>query len=480
MAKIARLQLLAEHEIEAIKDASLAILRDTGVMVHHDEMLRLLGRGRGEGGHRPQDRPSAREARDGLRRAGRQAICAVRPRPRIGPLDSAMAISCSCPARDSTPGSTCRPGSGGPPRSRTRARRSAWAMPWRISRSSARWPSPKRSRRNTGTWSSRPSLSRAPDKPTRSWVRNGATARYILEIYRTIAGGDAALRARPMVEAFLEPISPLQLPRDGLDIVREFAQAGQPVSIGPMAMTSGTAPGTLAGTLAQENAEILAGIVITQLLAPGTPITYGGIPHIMDPRTGICSFGSPEQGIMAVAMIQIAHSYGFPVYVNVGLTDAKLPDAQAGAEKAATLLLGVLAGADTFGHCGICGTDHAGSLLWLAFDDELMSYIKRIARGFAVDDEHLATDVIHAVGPAGNFLAEEHTVRHFREELWLPRPVWTRQPYDPWQTEGATSFADRLRTRVTDILATHQPQPLDESLSQEIDRIVASARRELG
>ena len=237
-----------------------------------------------------------------------------------------------------------------------------------------------------------------------------------------------------MVEAFLEPISPLQLPGDGLDIVKEFAQAGQPVSIGPMAMTAGTAPGTLAGTLAQENAEILAGIVITQLLAPGTPITYGGIPHIMDPRTGICSFGSPEQGLMAVAMIQIARSYGFPAYINVGLTDAKLPDAQAGMEKAATLLLGVLAGADTFGHCGICGTDHAGSLLWLAFDDELMSYVKRIARGFAVDAEHLATDVIHSVGPAGNFLAEEHTVRHFREELWLPNAVWTRQPYDLWQS----------------------------------------------
>jgi trimethylamine--corrinoid protein Co-methyltransferase len=91
-------------------------------------------------------------------------------------------------------------------------------------------------------------LVKATTKPTRCWVRNGATARYILEIYRTIAGGDAALRANPMVEAFLEPISPLQLPGDGLDIVKEFAQAGQPVSIGPMAMTSATAPATLAGS----------------------------------------------------------------------------------------------------------------------------------------------------------------------------------------------------------------------------------------
>jgi trimethylamine--corrinoid protein Co-methyltransferase len=316
-------------------------------------------------------------------------------------------------------------------------------------------------------------------KPTRCWVRNGATARYILEMYRAVAGGEAALRSRPMIEAFLEPISPLQLPKDGLDIVREFTQAGQPVSIGPMAMTTATAPATLAGTLAQENAEILAGVVITQLLAPGTPITYGGIPHIMDPRTSICSFGSPEQGIMAVAMVQIARSYGFPAYINVGLTDAKLPDAQAGMEKAATLLLGALAGADTFGHSGICGTDHAGSLLWLAFDDEVMSYIKRITRGFEVDDEHLATEVIRSVGPGGDFLAQEHTVRHFRDELWMPDRAWTRQSYNSWQEDGGTSFADRLQGRVKEVLASHQPELLDEALTRELDRIVACAMRDI-
>jgi trimethylamine--corrinoid protein Co-methyltransferase len=199
----------------------------------------------------------------------------------------------------------------------------------------------------------------------------------------------------------------------------------------------------------------------------------------MDPRTGICSFGSPEQGVMAVAMAQIAHSYGFPVYVNAGLTDAKLPDAQAGMEKAATRLLAVLAGADTFGHCGICGTDHAGSLLWLAFDDELMSYVKRIARGFAVDEDRLATDVVRTVGPAGNFLAEEHTVRHFREELWLPDPTWTRQAYDLWQADGGTSFADRLYRHVEGILTAHQPERLDEALGREIDQIVEHAKREL-
>ena len=108
-----------------------------------------------------------------------------------------------------------------------------------------------------------------------------------------------------------------------------------------------------------------------------------------------------------------------------------------------------------------------------------MDYIKRIARGFEVNTETLATDVIKSVGPAGNFLAEPHTVEHFRKELWLPDSIWTRQSYDAWQAQGAASFADRLAEHVSSILTTHTPQPLDEAMSREIDRIVKSAEHEL-
>ncbi len=316
-------------------------------------------------------------------------------------------------------------------------------------------------------------------KPTRTWVFNRRTARYVLEIYRTVAGGDAALREHPMTEAFLEPISPLQLPHDGLDAMIEFIKAGQPVNIGPMAMASGTAPATLAGTLAQENAEILATVVVSQLLGPGTPVTYGGIPHIMDPATGICSFGSPEQMLMATACVQMGRFYGFPVYINVGLTDAKVLDVQAGIEKGSSMMLGALAGADTFGHAGICGTDHGASLLWLAIDDELMAYVKRVVRGFEVNEDTVATKVVDNVGPAGTFLAEEHTVKHFRDELWLPGQTWTRAPWDLWEKQGRNSMEDRTLDRVENILATHKAEPLDEVLAREIDNIVESAKKQL-
>ncbi len=474
-----RLQFLSEQEIQAIHDASLAILRDTGIMVHHDEMLKLLAEAGAQVDwtHKIARLPE-NLVMDCISRAGKQYVLHGRDPERSARFGYGDLVLMSSPGQyawiDSETGQR-RP-------STTQDLRDAVCLGDALPHITivgamaiaADVPVAYRDVFLTAE------LVKGTTKPTRCWVANGRTARYVLEIYRAIAGGDAALRARPMVEAFLEPISPLQLPHDGLDVLMEFVRAGQPASFGPMAMASGTAPATLAGTLAQENAEVLSGVVVTQLLAPGTPVTYGGIPHIMDPSTSICSFGSPEQALMGVAMAQIARFYGFPVYINVGITDAKVPDAQAGIEKGATMVLGVLAGADTFGHAGICGTDHGASLPWLLIDNELMAYVKRIARGLEINADTLAIDVIHAVGPAGNYLAEEHTVQHFRREIWLPGPAWTRQTWDGWESEGQTSMGERAAAEVKRILATHEPEPIDEALAREVDRIVKSARREMG
>ena len=477
MAKI-HVEVLSEKEIEAIHTGTLQILRDTGVMVHHDEALELLGQA---GAEVQQDKKITRLPErlimESIEKAGKKYILYGRNTERAARFGYGDFVLMSSPGQYSwidTESGRRRPAAISDTNEAIKLGDAldnitivgSMAQPQEISEA---W----RDVYLTGE------LIKGTGKPTRCWVKNEKTARYILDIYRAVAGGAEALREKPMVEAFLEPISPLRLPKDGLDIVREFARAGQPVSIGPMAMTSGTAPATLAATLAQENAEIIAGVVVTQLFAPGTPIAYGGIPHIMDPRTCICSFGSPEQGLMAVAMVQMARYYGFPVYVNVCLTDAKVLDAQAGVEKGTSLLLAVLAGADTFGHCGICGTDHAGSLVWLALDHEIMEYVKRIARGFEVNAEMVAADVVNKVGPGSDFLAEEHTVQHFRKELWLAGPTWTRETWDGWAESGELSMADRLRGQVKQVLGSYQPEPIDEGLSREIDRIVETARKEL-
>jgi trimethylamine--corrinoid protein Co-methyltransferase len=315
-------------------------------------------------------------------------------------------------------------------------------------------------------------------KPNRCWITNGQTAPYVLEIYKVAAGGERALQERPQIEAFVEPISPLQMPTTGMEILLEFTRLGLPVSYGPMVQAGATGPATLAGTLAQENAETLAGIVITQVLRPGTPVMYGGIPHIMDMRTSLISFGSPEQGLMAMAMAQMAQWYGLPAYVNAGLADSNVVDVQAGLEKGMNFLLGSLAGADLVAHMGIAGADQGASLLQLVVDNEMIAFVKRLLRGFQVDDATLAVDVIKEVGHDGQHLAHPHTAAHFRKEMWIPK-MWDRRSWDTWLADGGKSMADRAGERLQQILETHQPEPIDEALAREIDGIVESARRNL-
>jgi len=316
------------------------------------------------------------------------------------------------------------------------------------------------------------------EKPCFTWINNGESAKYIIEMLKVVAGGKSKLTDRPMIEAFIEPISPLEFSKEGLEILLEFARSGLPVGFGPMAMAMATSPTTLAGTIAQENAEVLAGIVISQILSPGLPVTYWGIPHIMDPVTGNISFGSPEQGLMAVAITQIAKWYGFPVGVNVGLTDSKLPDSQNGLERGVTLLLGVLAGADIFGHMGIVGADQGASLLELIMNNEMIGYLRRIVKGFDISKETLAFEVINRVGIGGHFLEDEHTLKYFRKEFWFPE-LFDRNSWDIWEKEEKNSILKKAIEKKEKILKQHKVKPLNQDITNQIDEIVREADKKI-
>ena len=181
---------------------------------------------------------------------------------------------------------------------------------------------------------------------------------------------------------------------------------------------------------------------------------------------------------MAVAMTQMGKHYGLPVYINVGLTDSKLPDAQAGLEAGMTLLWGAQAGADIFGHLGISGVDQATSLSMLLMQHEIIGYIERMLRGFEIDDETLGLDVIRSVGHDGNFLSEAHTVQHFREELWFPE-LLDRAFWPNWIADGAHAMHDRCAAEKDEILRTHEPEPIDADTAKELARIVDAARKHL-
>ena len=209
------------------------------------------------------------------------------------------------------------------------------------------------------------------------------------------------------------------------------------------------------------------------------PVMYGGIPHVMDPRSATCSFGAPEQGLMAIAMSQMGRFYGFPIYINVNLTDSKMLDIQAGIEKIGSFVLGAISGADLFGHAGILGADNGANLLWLVIDDEVMEYIKRVTRGFEVNSDTLALSTITDIGPGGNYLTHDHTLAHFREEIWAPRRTWNRDLYSIWESQGSMGMRELALERLHQILASHAPTPIDPALSNEIDRIVGNARAEM-
>ncbi len=317
-------------------------------------------------------------------------------------------------------------------------------------------------------------------KPVTLWLHDRASAKYICELLIALHGDQKKATQYPLTYNFLEPISPLRFPSDGIYLLFEISpRLNLPVAIGPMAQMGLSAPATVGGTMATDNAEILAGICITQLIRPGTPVCYGGICHAFDMATTQMIFAGPEQAIFGVGMTQMGKYYGFPVYVNVGLTDSKCVDAQAGLESGITLAMAAAAGADIFGHMGICGVDQAASLDVMMMQHEIISYIESMMRQVDLSDDALGIDVLGEVGPGGTLIDNMHTVEHFRKELWFPK-LLDRNYYQAWLDGGATNMQQRCKAMKDEILKNHKPEPVSKELEKLLDEVVAAAKKDLG
>jgi len=317
-------------------------------------------------------------------------------------------------------------------------------------------------------------LIRNTTRPFLFWFHDRASARLIGEMLAAVRGGRQALIERPFTYPLLEPISPLRYPLNGVDLLYETCAWGMPVAVGPMAQMGVSAPCTVAGTIAQEHAEVLAGLCVVQAVRPGTPVCYGGICHALDMRTTQMIFAGPEQALFGVGLTELGKRLGLPVYINVGLTDAKRPDAQAGLEIGVTLMLGAAAGADVFGHLGISGVDQAASPEMLVFQHEVVRYVESVLRRVEVSDAALPLDLVEEVGPGGSFLDRMHTAKSFRREMWFP-DLLDRTFYDPWQEAGAWPLEEVCRDRREKLLREHTPVPLDPALDRELERIVRAA-----
>lgn len=294
-------------------------------------------------------------------------------------------------------------------------------------------------------------------------------ARDIIRVAGLIAGGADALRERPLVSFIVSwMVSPLRYNSEALPILTEVCRQGMPVALSSAPMTGTNAPVTLAGTLALLNAEELSGVVYTQLVQPGTPVLYGAVPSAADLRTGAFLCGAPEFGLLNAAAAQLAQHYRLPLYNSGGTTDSKLPDFQAGYEKALTLVLSAMAGANYIHHAaGIIDSLMTVAPEQYVLDDELIGAVRRILRGVQIDDDRLAVDVIAQVGPGGHYLAEEHTLRYMRSEFFYA-PLASRGMRAQWEDAGAKDARTRARERARDLLASHRPEPIPADLDAAI------------
>ncbi len=301
-----------------------------------------------------------------------------------------------------------------------------------------------------------------------------AEVKYALELAAVLGN------PREMLSLAVSPVSPLAIPDHEVQAILAIARAG--VAFGPLPCpTAGsTAPLTLAGAIAQQNAEVLAALVLAQLVQPGLPIFYCGRLAMLEPRTGISVWGGVELGLASAGTVQMAKRYGLPVNVYGFSTNAHTLDIQSGFERGLNALLPALAGADELSGIGEMEAGVSGSFSQMVADNEFAGSIRRARRGFSVNPDTLAVEVITAVmNGTHNFLGQKHTMKHLKAgEVQLTR-LAERGSWEQWQAGGKNGLAERAQAQASKILSEHQVPPLDDTQEHELDRIMAAAEKEL-
>lgn len=294
-----------------------------------------------------------------------------------------------------------------------------------------------------------------------------------IRIAELIAGSKEALKEKPLL-SFVTccGISPFVLDDHYSKMTIEVAKAGIPVITPVEPLCGSTAPVTLAGNLVVQNVDTIAGILLTQLVNPGTPVFYGCISSISDMKDLKYLSGAVEMGLMNAAASQIARFYNLPIYATAGMSDSKTVDAQTGFESAITNLLVALAGGnyihDAAGLLEFCLT---ASFEKYVIDDEILGMVKRAIKGIEVNEDTLAFDLMKKIGPGGHFVSSRHTRKHMRREQFLPK-LCDRSSRKQWINDGGKDTRQRARQRVEEILnarpVTIPPQEIMQKIRSDI------------
>ncbi len=302
---------------------------------------------------------------------------------------------------------------------------------------------------------------------------------YLIEIGQILRGDMQALRDEPVLVGYGEARSPLCMDNNMAEIFVEYIERGLPQTLDTMPCGGATAPVTLPGLLALGIAETLGGLVLGYAVRDDAVVGVDVIPSYCDMQTGVFHYGQFDRLPLLVARVQmISEYYGCPSGVHGGKTDSCFVNAQAGAEKALSTFLPVMAGAVGIGTVGHVENAVTFSPQQLVIDSEIARGVRHVLRPIEVNDETLALDAIREAGIGGNFLEQMHTAEHFREEMFLS-PLFSSMPWQGAHSQGADIEARAMETarRIWD----EPVEPvLDEDKCRAIDEVVAAAARQLG
>jgi len=290
-------------------------------------------------------------------------------------------------------------------------------------------------------------------KPIRSTTKDMDDIHAILRLLYAIAGSEAAYMERPFVTHHYCPVvSPLTMDHLSTEAVMYFSEKGLPVYPSIVPNAGLTSPMSMAGTLAQGNAEFLAAAVLMQMTREGTPTIYASLPTIADMRTGAYASGGIECGMLHMAFAQMARFYNVPSGGYIGLTNSKINDAQSGYETGMSVVAGLLGGADMFNAGGLLDALKAFDFAKAVIDDEIFTMLKRMRRGIDFKEEDLALDVIAQVKPGGSFMMSPHTAKRMKTEAILTK-LADREARTIWEKKGALDTHARAMKRANEIFA---------------------------
>lgn len=313
---------------------------------------------------------------------------------------------------------------------------------------------------------------RYSDKPFMGGVLGAEAANESIEAASIVFGSKEEMANKPPFIGFLCSRSPLSYDDRMLSAMMTYARAGLPQLVSALSIAGATGPVTMEGTLVVQNAEVLAGIALIQLVREGAPVVFAGQSTSAAMRYGSLSIGTPEMAINTAATAQLARFYNLPSRSGGALTDSKICDSQAGSESMMGQLMATLSGINFVLHsAGILETYMVASYEKFILDDDNCGKCKRIKMGENITRERLAVDLISEVGPGGEYLTNDHTFRNFRSEFYQPI-IEERGNFGTWQKSGALPIEKKANAKWKEILEDYTEPELPGGLERDLRKFV--------